>query len=163
MKDYSTFNRLILFTAEAYFARAIEEGLTQEPLHKKIVSGIRSYMTFGRFRKEEAKLLQELGEDPIMQKIKAIEISFVIYALELLRLWVTEVPRKARKSIYLGVSNKKLLMGRATFATTMIQMKRKDEDVYKEKREIIDSSVINAKHFFSFFEEKLVKEKGIKV
>ena len=155
MKNYTLFNRLILFTTEAYLARSIEEGLTQEEFHKKLVSGIRSFMVMGRFSKEEQKLLQELGEDPIMEKIKMTEVSFVVYALELMRLWVTEVPRKVRKNIYLGVSNKKLLLGRAYFVKTMLHLKQTDEESYKEKRQIIDDSVLNAKHFFAFFEERL--------
>ena len=158
MKDYTTFTRLILFTCEAYLSKAVAEGITSETMHKKIVSGIRSFMTFGRFSKEEQQLLQELGKDPIVERIKAVEISYVVYSLELLKLWVQNVPREVRKNIYLGVSNKKLLMGRASFATMMLHMKRDNEEVYREKREIIDASVLNAKHFYAFFEEKLVKE-----
>lgn len=155
MKNYTLFNRLILFTVEAYIARAIEDGTTHEDFHKKLVGGIRSFMVMGRFSKKESERLQKLGEDPIMEKIKNQEISFVVYALELMRLWVTEVPREVRKNIYLGVSNKKLLLGRAYFVKTMLHLKHTDEESYKEKRQIIDESVLNAKHFFSFFEEKL--------
>jgi len=160
MKNYTTFNRLILFTVEAYISRALEEGLSKEPFHQKIVSGIRGYMTFGRFSKEEAELLQKLGEDPVMQRIKAQEISFVVYALVLLKLWVENVPREARKGIYLGISNKKLLMGHSAFAITMLQMKRQNEEMYKDKKQIINDSVKNASDFFSFFEEKLVNQNG---
>jgi len=159
MKNYLTFNRLILFTVEAYLARAIEEGLTHEEFHKKLVSGIRSFMVMGRFSKEEQERLKILGEDTIMEKIKNKEVSFVVYALELMRLWVTEVPREVRKNLYLGVSNKKLLLGRAYFVKTMLHLKHTDEENYKEKRQIIDESVLNAKHFFSFFEDKLTNLK----
>ena len=156
MKNYTTFNRLILFTAEAYLSSAIKEGLTTDPLHKNIVSGIRSYMTFGRFSKEESMLLQELGKDPIVENIKTVEVSFVVYAMELMRLWVLNVPREVRKNIYLGVSNKKLILGRGHFVKSMLHLKQRDEESYKEKREIIDASVLTAKHFFAFFESKLV-------
>ena len=157
MKNYTTFNRLLLFTCEAYLSSAIKEGLTTDPLHKNIVSGIRSFMTFGRFSVAESKLLQKLGKDPIVEKIKTVEVSFVVYAMELMRLWVLNVPREVRKNIYLGVSNKKLLLGRGHFVKTMLQLKQTDKESYTEKREIIDVSVLNAKHFFAFFENKLVE------
>jgi len=159
MKDYKLFKKLILFTVEGYLTKAMEEGLTQEPLHKDLVSGIRSYMTFGRLSPDEAKILIELGNDEYMEKIKKIEIAFVIFAMELMRLYVTEIPREERKGIYLGVSNKKLLHGRAYFAKTMLVMKQTNPEVYKEKREIIDDSVLTAKKFFGYTFDKLVKEK----
>lgn len=161
MKDYSLFNKLILHTVSAYLDRAYEEGMTKEPMHIKLMSGLRSFQTFGKFLPEEAKLLQSLGDNPILEKIKNREVSFVVYSLELMRLWVQTVPLSARKHIYLGVSNKKLLLGRAYFTTMMLSMKQKDPETYKEKRAIIDESVLNAKHYFSFMMEQLIKEKEV--
>ena len=158
MKNYSTFNKLILHTAEAYLTKAYEEGMTKEPMHIKLLSGLRAFQTFGKFSAEEAKLLQSFSQDPILERIKNQEISYVIYALSLLKFWVEEVPLKARKHIHLGVGNKKLLMGASAFAIFMLKQKRQDETIYKEKKQIINKSVLNARHYFSFFEENLTKE-----
>ncbi len=125
------------------------------------MSGIKSYQVFGRFSADEQKILQELGEHEYMQKLKVVEISYVIYALTLLKLWVEQVPRNVRKNVYLGVSNKKLLKGRSHFAISMLKLKQTDEMKYKELRGIIDDSVLTAKKFFSYSMEHLVKVKPL--
>ncbi len=155
---YILFNRLILFTVEAYLTKSKEDGHTDDEMHNRLISGIRAYQTMGRFSQEEAKLLQELGETETAKKIKQKEISFVVYALELMKLWIEEVPVQYRKSIYLGVSNKKLKLGRATFAMGMLRLKKEDKERYDNLKEIIDESVINAKHFFGYFQNELVKK-----
>jgi len=154
---YIVFNKLILFQVEAYLARAIEDGMTKEDIHMKLISGIRSYMTMGRFSAAEAKLLEELGETPTAKHIKEQQISFVVYAMELIKLWVENVPLQYRKSIYLGVGNKKLRAGRAYFALLMLKQKMADKKKYDELRVIIDSSVVTAKRFYMYFEKELVK------
>jgi len=156
---YLVFNKLILFTAEAYLSKSVEDGLTVEPLHKKIISGIRAYMVMGRFSKEEAKLLQNLGKHKYMQDLKKTEIAFVVYALELLRLYTEEVPQQFRKNIYLGVGNRELKKGRAFFALSMLRLKQRDAEQYRETREIIDTSVLIAKKFFMYCEDQLVTKK----
>ena len=118
---YLVFNKLILFTAEAYLSKSVEDGLTIEPLHKKIISGIRAYMVMGRFSKEETKLLQKLGEHKYMQDLKKTEIAFVVYALELLRLYTEEVPQHYRKNIYLGVGNKGALTRHTVDITFLLE------------------------------------------
>ncbi len=157
---YVVFNKLMLFTAEAYLSKAIEDGLTDETIHKKIVSGIRSYMVMSRFDQEEAKILQKLGEHEYMENLKKSEIAFVVYALEILRLYIEEIPQQYRKSIYLGVSNRELKKGRAYFAINMLRLKQRDAKQYEETRIIIDESVLTAKKFFMYCENQLVTKKG---
>ena len=149
------FNKLILFTAEAYLTKSIDDGLSNEDLHRRIIGGIRAYMVMGRFSGREAAILQSIGEDEYMQDLRAREISFVVYALELLRLWVELVPKEKRKNIHIGVSDKILRKGRATFAVSMLNLKKKDEAKYKELRQIIDESVLVAKNFFYYTQEKI--------
>lgn len=155
---YITFNKTILFTVEMYLSRALAEGTTREDFHRKIVSGIRSYQTMGRFSSVEAAKVSAVGEHEYMKKLKEIEISYVVYALELIKLWVTHVPEKYRKNIYLGVSSKKLLKGRATFAVAMLDLKRRDSKKYEELKNIIDQSVITAKNYYFYLEEHLVSK-----
>ncbi len=156
--NYTTFNKLILFSVEQYLSQAIEEGTSTEQLHKDIIAGIRSFMTFGRFSKEEQERLERIGEHDTIQRLKAVEVSYVIYALELLRLWVTQVPREVRRNIHLGVGNKKLMMGKASFAIHLLKLKQQDMDTYKEKKKIIDESVKTARLFFHYMLEELQVE-----
>ena len=157
---YRVFNKLILFTAESYLTNAIEEGLSTEPLHKQIVSGIRAYMSMGKFSKVEADAMIKLGTHKFIQNLTQTEISFVVYALELMKLYIDEVPQKYRKAIYLGVSNKKLKLGRATFAISMLKLKQRDPEQYVKTKETIDQSVITAKKFFAYCEDQIVTKKG---
>jgi hypothetical protein len=105
-----------------------------------------------RFSKDEAKHLIKLGDDPYMEKLKQAEISYVVYALELLKLWEADVDYK-KSSI--GIARSQLKAGRATFALDLIKLKRRDSEQYKETRQIIDDSVITAKKFYSFTKENV--------
>lgn len=147
--DYVVFNKLILFTAEAYMENALKEGLSNDPVHHKIVSGVASYRTLCRFDKEQHNMILEFEDNPIVQKVKDAQMSHIIFALEILKQWVEQVPREQRKHIALGVSNKKLLKGRAAFALDMLALKKEDKERYETLREIIDDSVLMGKHFFN--------------
>jgi len=159
MKNYQLFNKLILHTASAYLEEAYKDGLTKDPMHIKLKGGLKRLQSFLRFSPAEAKHLQSFNGDPTLERIKNQHISFVIYALELLRLWVERVPKEHRKHIYVGIGEKHLKKGRASIAVQMLDLKLRDADIHKEKRQIVDESVLNAKHFFNYFEEKLVEEK----
>jgi len=146
-KDLHLF--LMLATAEAYLSKARNEGLTSEPLHIKMISGINGWLTFRRLDKEEQELLVELGKDEYMEKMKEVEVSYVIYALVLLQLAAETY------TFNIGVGRKKLLKGRSVFIISMIQQKRKDPEKHAELKAIIDDSVVIAKKFFGFTEAKI--------
>lgn len=156
MNDYITFNKMILFTVEAYLSAADNQGQTKEQMHKDLISGIRGYMTFCKFSPSQRQQLTDLENDAKLNALKKQEISFIVYAMELIKLWLENVPIQHRKHIHLGVSNKKLRAGRAYFALLMLQQKQLDKNEYDKKKEIIDVSVITAKHFFSYMKERLV-------
>ena len=155
---YITFNKLILFTVGEYFERAIKDGITTDPFHRKIVSSVAAYRTLGRFSQSEAKKLMECGSTDEAIKIKDVEVSYIIYALELMKIWVLEVPKRYRKGIYLGISDTRLSAGRAGFALDLIKMKRDDTEQYTEKSEIILQSVKAAEDFFNYYKRGLVND-----
>ena len=159
MKNYTLFNKLILHTASAYTEEAIKDGLTKDPLHLKLNGGLKSLQSFLRFSPSEAEYLQSFNGDQTLERIKRVEVSFIVYAMELLRLWVEHVPKEHRKHIYVGIGEKHLKKGRAHFTMQMLELKMRDANTHKEKRQIIDDSVLSAKHYFNYFEEKLVRER----
>ena len=152
------FNKVILFSVEAYLSKSIADGFSDEKLHKDIVSGINSYRMMGRFSRAEQDIVSIIGTDEFIRKVTDAEFSHVIYALELLRLWVTEVPRDARKHIYLGVGNKKIKGILGIFIMSMLRLKQHDKEAYATKKELITSSKIRAKQFF-FYMDKKIKER----
>ncbi len=149
------FNKMILFTSEMYLQKAIDAGFTAEPLHKQIVDGVHSYLMVGKFSGEEAKMVLEMGDDEYLKNLKEIQISWVVYALELLRLWVTEIPHQDRKAIYLGVGNKKLKLGPGVFVMSMLNLKKEDKEKYEELSALIKESKITAKKFFMYTKNQI--------
>ena len=140
---------LMLATAQAYIENSIKDGLTDETMHHQISSGIKGWLTFRKLSKEEAKLLVRLGEDEYMQKLKEVEISFIVYALEILRMAVEEY------DFNIGVGKKKLLRGKSVFVVGMLQTKRKDKEKYDRLKAIIDESTIVAKKFYGYTQERI--------
>jgi len=141
--------KLCLFTAQAYMERAIKDGLTKEPVHYRIVGGIESWKMLRRFSSAEHKAVVAIGEEKYMQKLKDQHISFVVYALQLLKRCAETY------SFTIGVGKKHLLKGRGLFVVGMLDLKRRDNEKYKELKAIIDESVINANKFFDYTQEKL--------
>ena len=140
---------LILATVGAYMDEAIKDGTTKEAEHIRIASGINGWLTFRKLNKKEAALLTEMGEDAYMQELKKVEVAFIVYSLELLKLAVEQY------NFSIGVGRKHLRKGRSIFALGMIEKKRKDKEKYKELKHIIDESVLCAKKFFCYTEERI--------
>ena len=161
MKDsYVIFNKLILFTAEAYISGAAKDNMQMDSIHYKIMSGVRAYMSMGRFSRDEMMYLQTLSEDPELKSITQQNIAFLVMSLELMKLWVNEVPKEFRKHIYLGVSDKRLNIGRANYAIGMLKTKQQDPERYKDLKEMIVHSSITAKRFFAYHHRKIIEERG---
>ncbi len=156
MNKYSTFNKLLLFSALEYLQNAYDEGLTKEAEHIKIMGAIKGFKTFHRFDDEEARLMMELGKEPAMKAITEVHISYVILSLELLRLWVELVPKQYRPS--LNISDKRLKTGRSFFVISMLRLKSADKEKHEELKEIIDDSVLTARKFIAYTHRRLVEE-----
>ena len=151
----TTFNKLVLFTAEAYVTRSIEDGLSVDDLHLRLMRGIRRFMILGKFSPKEAKECIEFAADPRLQKIVAQDVSFLVFSLEIMKRWVETVPKAQRKHIHLGISDNELKIGRGMFVIDMLKMKKRDPEKYAELKELIDISVVTAKHWFDFHKEKV--------
>ena len=143
---------LILFTVMETLGKEVSAGVSTSDFHKKIVGRPKAWSTMRRFSQEEAKLLVALGSDPYMEKLKETEISYTVYALELLKLWEADADYKKSG---IGVSRSQLKAGRAVFALDMIKLKKRDSEKYAETKTIIETSVITAKKFYSFTKDKV--------
>jgi len=143
---------LVLFTAASYLEEALKDGTSGEEFHRQVVTAIEGWKTFRRFSDEEVKLLQDMGKDEVMEKIKRIEISFVCYALTLLQLLANDTEKR---NVVLNVSKKKLMRGDSIFVVPMLQTKKSDPEKYDRLKRIIDESRINAKTFYHYTRKKL--------
>lgn len=153
---YIVFNKLILFTVTEYLEKAKAEGLTGEPFHNEIIGAISKYKTFAKFSVKEARIIIKMGESEAMHRIKEQQISWVVYALELLKLWVEAVPKKYRP--HLNISDERLRTGRSKFVMAMIRLKSADPKEHAHKQNIMNDSTVTAKKYLMYTHEQLVGE-----
>ena len=150
---------MVLYTAQMHLKSSLDEGVSEDPLHKMIVVGIEGYKKARLFSKEEVSFIVDLGKEDFLKKITTDDKSYVVYALDLLKLAC-----KDYKFIIGGVGRKKLLMGKDTFTMSMLRLRiNGDVDRHKELREIIDSSSLCAKMFYHYTQNRineLYKERG---
>ena len=147
------FNQLVLFTCHSYLEKSQNDGLNLSPIHHQLKASISAYMMLHRFSKAEAKIITDLGEDERLKKITATEVSYLVYVLELVKLFVETVPKSERP--HLNISDKRLKHGKAHYFAFMLEMKRRDPEQYKKTKDLVNDSVLSAKHFFGFMEEHL--------
>jgi len=154
------FSKIILFTCQLYIQHDIDDGYNQSEQDHKLVAGIENYRRMGRFSKEEHAIIKDIGEHEYMQKLKNQVVSRTVVALELMKLWVETTSRASRKGIHLGVGNRKLQMGAATFTIDLIKMKNQDKEKYGRVKNIVTESKVNAKQYFSYVQEHI--KEGVK-
>jgi len=153
----STYNKLILHTADLYIERALENECYQREALVVLRTRLMGYKTFHRFSPEEVKVVQELGEDPFMQKLKWIEVDFAVYAIFLLVEWTKEVDKKERPNF--NFSDKRILKLHADTVKDMLNLKTRNKDEYDEVKSIIDQTKLTAKQYVQYCKNWEKKEK----
>jgi hypothetical protein len=82
------------------------------------------------------------------KKMMEPEISYLIFCMEIARLWVEELPKEQRP--ILNISDTKLKKSYREYTLDMIKLKHHDEKKYKETKELIEESKIVARKFFEY-------------
>lgn len=153
----SLLNKIILFTIVEYLEKQmLDEESYQRDAMRKIVSSINGWKTFHRFSRAEAELVGKWGQTEAMTKLREVEVDYSIYALELLQLYVTLVPKKQRA--HLGISDAKITMLKANLIKDMLRLKQRGGS-YDRIKDITDQSRLVAKRFFHYFDEQTNKQK----
>ena len=101
--------------------------------------------------KDDMEIISRISSDEDFKKILSTQVSFLVFVLELMKLWVDTVPKEHRPN--LNINDKKLRIGRAMFAMSMLELKQKDKDKHEELSNVIQDSVLTAKHFFGYHEK----------
>lgn len=147
-------NKLIIFTAEAYITGAVNDSRCyQREALLGILTNIKGYRAFHRFDKDQHKKIVELGKSETAEAIKSVEVDFSVYALELLNVWVDEIPKSNRPRF--NLSDKRINATRAKLVKDMLQLKHRDAAEYEEVKKIVDQSRMTAKRFFHHFHNEL--------
>jgi len=119
----------------------------------KLRTAIRMYMNTHKFSKAEYDEVMKVADSDFMKNIKKQEVDRTIFALELLYLYVSVIP-KSKRAI-LNISDKKLLKAKSELVVDMLKLKQRRKDEYNRVKDIIDDSRISAKKYFGFCEEFL--------
>ena len=149
--SYNTLNKLVLYTVNRYIGSAIEDGLEPSQLHYRIKFATKVFMENNPLTEEDMEIISKISSDEDFKKILSTQVSFLVFVLELMKLWVDTVPKEHRPN--LNINDKKLRIGRAMFALSMLELKQKDKDKHEELSSVIQDSVLTAKHFFSYHEK----------
>lgn len=157
LNKYDTLSKVILYTILSYIEKSIEEGLEPSPLHFRLLGATRVYKRENPINDYDREAMKPLRESEELRKIVSTDVSFLVYTLELIKQYVEQVPKEYRP--LLNISDKKLIIGRGSFAVGMLQLKRRDAEKHAELTEIIQDSIVTAKHFFNFHLRELVENK----
>lgn len=152
----SVFQRLIIFSVEGYLEEISADQTYQYPFMVKLRGAIRSYMKFHKFTQEEAKIVISLSDTPFMQSLSELEIDRTIYALELLVLYINEIPKRDRA--ILNIADKKILDIKTELIMDMLEMRRERQESHERVSEIVRDSRVNAKKYFEYCEQEIVKK-----
>jgi len=149
-------NKIILFTTDIYIDKMKKEGVVLPKILQNLKSAIITFKYQNKFTNKEKETVLVLNKNEELQKIIHIELAHVIFILTLIKLWVEIIPKKDRPM--LNISDKRLKRGKAEYAMRMLQLKKENEQEYKNKKELIDRSVDTAEKFMTFHLNQLDKE-----
>ena len=145
--DYSTFNKVVLFIVADYIHRTKQEAAVPPILHR-LEGAIVVFKRGHQFSVPEAKQVLKIAQSDEISNIMNKEVSFMIFAFELMKLWVEYVPKEDRP--LLNISDKHFKLGGRVFYRQMIKMKHSDAEKYEEKTNIINDSVQVASEFLDY-------------
>jgi hypothetical protein len=80
-----------------------------------------------------------------------VQIDRTIFALEMLYIYVTDLPKNKRAN--LNISDKKLLAAKGELIKDMLKLKQRSDLNYDRVKEIVDDSRIAAKKYFYFIKD----------
>lgn len=144
---------LVLFTIQA----SIERGEAGDEIFRNLFTKIEAWKTFRKFSKAEHDAIVAVGQCEEIQTLQDRQISYLIYALVLAKLWA----QNAQPGQSIGISKKKLKVGKAHFALDMLKEKQNNPENYDKTKEIIAISEQTAIEFYDIAYDKLYNMKGI--
>jgi len=145
-------NKIVLFVVQDYLQRTADET-EMPPILYKLKASIAGYKQFHMFSVDEATQVLAISKDKKLLEIMDKEVSFLVFSMEVMRLWTTDVDKKYRP--HLNISDKHFKLGGREFWRQLILLKQTDKESYEDKKEIIDTSIDVAHEFYTYHKEKL--------
>ena len=146
MNKYETLNKVVLHTVDLYLERVRQDDMNLPPTLDRLRRGLVTQRMLNKFTPEEAEKVLEIGRDKEFKAIMDRDISFLIFALELMKVWTMSVPKDKRP--ILGVSDKHFKLGGDSLWQQMLLARSKAPEEYSEKKQVIVDSKEVAQGFF---------------
>jgi len=143
--------KLICFTIEAYLDEINSKETYNYPFMIKLRTAIRAYMTFHRFSPKEYTEVMKIADTQFMKDMVNVQVDRTIFALEMLYLYVKEIPKHKRAN--LNISDTKLLAAKGELVKDMLRLKKRSDLDYNRVKEIVDDSRLAAKQYFYFVKD----------
>lgn len=143
--------KLVLFFVDYY---AHQERETYKRDQAMIAQKVRYYTKLHPYTRDETWILKEL--DPHFKKMLDMQLSYQVFAFEILALWAQDVPKEQRP--LLNISDHKLKKGHRHYFKELLTLKKRNGYKYKQTKAIMEISIEKAAEFYNFV-NKYQKEK----
>jgi len=147
-----TLNKIVLFVVQDYLQRTAEET-ELPPILYRLKASIEGYKKFHMFSLKEATEVLKISEEDELLSIMDKEVSFLVFAMEVMKVWTEDIPKKDRP--HLNIADKHFKLGGRHFFKQMLVLKKTDIEEYKDKKEIISTSIDVANEFYQYHKERL--------
>jgi len=156
MNKYSLLNRAVLAQCYLWIDNHTNErdGELPDICYKIRTAGYNS-LHINRFSQEEADMLKELTSKDEFKHIREVDISLIVMALEVMKKWIEDVPKKDRP--FININDKKLLFGQNSYFKYMIAVKQKNPEIYQNQKDIMTTTSVNAQLWYSYIKKNTVK------
>ncbi len=155
---YDLLNRTVLSQCYLWTQNHLDDrpnGEIPEICYRIKTAGFNS-LHINRFSHEEADILRTITSSEEFKPIKETDISLIVMPLEVMKLWITDVPKEHRPVI--NISDKKLLMGKHTYFTYMLKIKKTHPKMYEDQKEIIDRTAENSLAWYNHIKKYTFKK-----
>ena len=148
MNKYNLLNKITLFVCQDYIKKSRDDNGTVPPVLSRLDGSITGYKAFHMFSVLEAKEVLRIASKDEIKTIMEKEVSFIVFVMEVMKIWTQTVPKKDRP--HLNISDKQFKLGGRIYWQQMMALKKVDVDKYDHKTDVIDDSIKVAREFMNF-------------
>ena len=149
-KQTYLFNRFILAHLHLWVSKSTDdESITYTPefAYRLRTAGFNSKAING-FNDSEVDLIKKLGVDPDFEELKKKEISLLVMALQIAKLWTEDIPKEDRPNI--NISDKKMIVGKKHYVMELLKMKVKGSSIYDDQKAIVEETAVHALLWYNY-------------
>ena len=151
-----THMKLMLNTVLYYFESCKNDFKDDKKKTNKIykyIWEIKRFNNLNKLTQKQSDIIISIGSDDFVKKEMKIQVSYYVYALEILKLLNEDSYGIARK---LCTNKKKLSIGPLPeFAIEMIVIKKKEPEKYNSYKELFDNSIAAARRFYDYSKKRI--------